>query len=137
MTGSWARVLAPRTTGAFGWFTTVVRIVTGVLFITFSLGKFFDHARETADFDHYGIPLPEVTTYLVGTLELVCGALLVLGLLTRPAALLLALNLVGAISTAGRIDGGSFHLGVAPAMLVAMLYLVWAGSGPLALDRKL
>ena len=137
MSEAWVRVLAPRTTGLAAWITTVVRVVTGTLFITFSLGKFFDHARETADFDHYGIPLPEVTTYLVGTLELVCGALLVLGLLTRPAALLLALNLVGAISTAGRIDGGSFHLGVAPAMLVAMLYLVWAGSGPLALDRKL
>jgi putative oxidoreductase len=67
----------------------------------------------------------------------VCGALLVVGLLTRPAALLLAFNLVGAIATAGRVDGGPFHLGVAPAMLVAMLYLVWAGGGRLALDRTL
>jgi len=45
--------------------------------------------------------------------------------------------MVGAIATAGRVDGGSFHLGVAPAMLVAMLFLVWAGSGRLALDRAL
>jgi putative oxidoreductase len=116
--------------------TTVVRVVTGALFVTFSLGKFFDHAKESADFDHYGIPAPEVATYLVGTLELVCGALLVLGLFTRPAALLLALNLVGAIATAGRVDGGTFHLGVGPAMLVAMVYLVWAGPGRLALDRR-
>jgi proteasome assembly chaperone (PAC2) family protein len=49
----------------------------------------------------------------------------------------LALNLVGAIATAGRVDGGTFHLGVAPAMLLAMLYLIWAGCGRLALDRKL
>ena len=62
--------------------------------------------------------------------------LLVIGLFTRPAALLLAINLVGAIATAGRVDGGTFHLGVGPAMLVAMLYLVWAGCGRLALDRK-
>jgi len=131
------RWLAPRTHGAAAWVTTAVRIVTGALFITFSLGKFFDHGKESADFDRYGIPAPEVATYLVGTLELVCGALLVIGLLTRPAAVLLALNLVGAISTAGRVDGGSFHLGVAPTMLVAMLFLVWAGCGRLALDRKL
>ena len=127
----------PRTHGFGGWCTTVVRIVTGVLFITFSLGKFVDHAAESADFDHYGIPSPEVATYLVGTLELVCGALLVVGLLTRPAAALLAVNLVGAIATAGRVDGGTFHLGVAPTMLVAMLFLVWAGGGYLALDRTL
>jgi len=55
----------------------VVRVVTGVLFVTFSLGKFVDHAAEAADFDHYGIPAPEVATYLVGTLELVGGLLLV------------------------------------------------------------
>jgi len=121
--------------GVAAWITTVVRVVTGALFVTFSLGKFADHASESADFDRYGIPAPEVATYLVGTLELVAGILLVVGLLTRPAALLLALNLVGAIATAGRVEGGSFHLGVGPAMLLAMLFLVWAGSGRLALDR--
>jgi uncharacterized membrane protein YphA (DoxX/SURF4 family) len=130
-------MLAPRTHGAAGWCTTVVRIVTGVLFVTFSLGKFVDHAQESADFDHYGIPAPQVATYLVGTLELVCGALLIVGLLTRPAAALLAADMVGAIATAGRVDGGSFHLGVAPTMLVAMLFLAWAGPGRLALDRTL
>ena len=50
-----------------------MRVVTGVLFVTFSLGKFVDHAKESADFDHYGIPAPEIATYLVGTLELVAG----------------------------------------------------------------
>ena len=130
-------MLTPRLHGGAGWATTAVRVVTGFLFVTFSLGKFVDHAAESADFDHYGIPAPEVATYLVGTLELVCGALLVVGLLTRPAAALLAANLVGAISTAGRVDGGTFHLGVAPTLLVGMVFLVWAGSGYLALDRAL
>ena len=130
-----ARVFEPRTHGAAAWATTAVRVITGVLFVTFSLGKFVDNAKETADFDHYGIPAPEVATYLVGTLELVCGALLVVGLLTRPAAFLLACNMVGAIATAGRVDGGSFHLGVAPTLLVAMLFLLWAGPGRLAVDR--
>jgi putative oxidoreductase len=115
----------------------VVRVVTGMLFISISLGKFFDHAQESVDFDRYGIPAPEVASYLVGVLELVGGALLVIGLLTRPVALVLAANLMGAIATAGRVDGGTFNLGVAPAMLVAMLFLVWAGSGNLALDRRL
>jgi putative oxidoreductase len=130
---AWA--FGTRTHGAGAWATAVVRVVSGVLFVLFSLGKFVDHAQESADFDHYGIPAPDVATYLVGALELVGGLLLIVGLLTRPAAAVLALNLVGAIATAGRVDGGTFHLGVAPAMLVAMLFLVWAGSGRVALDR--
>ena len=132
-----ARLSEPRTHGGAAWATTVVRIVTGALFVMFSIGKFADHADESADFEHYGIPAPEVATYLVGALELVGGALLIVGLLTRPTAFLLACNMLGAIATAGRVDGGSFHLGVAPAMLAAMVFLVWAGPGRLALDRTL
>jgi putative oxidoreductase len=130
-----ARVFASRTHGVAAWATTLVRVVTGALFVLFSIGKFADHAQESADFDHYGIPAPEVATYLVGALELVGGVLLIVGLFTRPAAFLLALNLLGAIATAGRVDGGSFHLGVAPTMLAAMIFLVWAGPGRWALDR--
>jgi putative oxidoreductase len=132
-----ARVFEPRTHGGAAWATTAVRVITGALFVTFSLGKFVDHAHESADFEHYGIPAPEVATYLVGTLELVGGALLIVGLLTRPAAFLLACNMIGAIATAGRVDGGSFNLGVAPALLVATLFLLWAGPGRLAIDRLL
>ncbi len=135
MTSFTTWVFGTRTHGAGAWATATVRVVTGVLFVLFSLGKFVDHTQESADFDHYGIPAPEITTYLVGALELLGGLLLIVGLCTRPAAALLAVNLVGAIATAGRVDGGTFHLGVAPAMLVAMLFLVWAGSGRLALDR--
>jgi len=117
--------------------TTAVRVVTGVLFITFSAGKFVDHTHELADFEHYGVPLADIAVYLVGVVELVGGILLVVGLFTRLAALILAANMVGAIATAGRVDGGSFHLGVAPTLLVAMLFLLWAGSGAFALDTKL
>ena len=86
------RLFAPRTHGGAAWATTIVRVVTGVLFVTFSIGKFADHAEETADFEHYGIPVPEVATYLVGALELVGGVLLVVGLFTRPAAFLLGVQ---------------------------------------------
>jgi len=107
------------------------------LFVGFSAGKFVDHAKEAADFRHYGIPVPNVSTYAVGALELVAGVLLVVGFLTRPAALGLAADMVGAITTAGRVDGGSFHLGVAPALLVAMLFLLWAGPGSWSVDGQL
>ena len=117
--------------------TTAVRVIAGVLFVSFSIGKFSDHMNEAMDFDHYGVPWANITVYIVGVVELMGGLLLVAGLFTRLAALVLAVNMVGAIATAGRVDGGSFHLGVAPTLLVAMLFLVWAGSGAYAVDAKL
>jgi putative oxidoreductase len=105
--------------------------------VSFSTGKFADHMAEAVDFERYGLPWPDGAVYLAGTVELVGGVLLVVGLATRLAALVLACNLVVAIATAGRVDGGSFHLGVGPTMLVAMLFLVWAGAGALSVDERL
>ena len=137
MTDWQRRLFASRFDGAGAWLTTVVRVVTGALFVSFSTGKFTDHMMESVDFERYGLPWPDGAVYLAGTVELVGGLLLLVGLLTRPAALMLACNLIVAISTAGRVEGGTFHLGVGPAMLVAMLFLVWAGSGALALDNRI
>ncbi len=128
---------ASRFRGAPAYVTTAIRIVTGALFVSFSTGKFVDHMQEATDFKSYGVPVADVAVYVVGVLELVCGLLLVVGLFTRLAALLLAANMVGAISTAGVMEGGTFHLGVGPAMLVAMVFLLWSGSGVLAVDNRL
>jgi uncharacterized membrane protein YphA (DoxX/SURF4 family) len=129
-----ARVLHSRFDGAGGYAVALVRAVAGVLFVSFSSGKFFDHAQEAVDFDRYGVPLAETAVSFTGVVELTCGLLLVLGLLTRPAAAALALTLMGAIATAGRVEGGSFHLGVGPTMLAIMLFLLWTGAGKPALD---
>jgi putative oxidoreductase len=92
--------------------------------------------KEAADYEKYGVPLPDIAVWVSGTVEVVGGALLVMGLLTRLAAALLAMNLVVAISTAGVMEGGTFHLGVGPALLVAMLFVVWAGGGAFSLDGR-
>jgi len=132
-----ARLTKSRFHGPWAYATTAVRVVAGAIFVSVSTGKFVDHMQEAMDFKSYGVPIPDTAVYVVGVLELVCGLLLVIGLFTRVAALLLAANMVGAISTAGVMEGGSFHLGVAPALLVAMLFLLWAGPGAFALDNKL
>jgi hypothetical protein len=41
---------------------------------------------------------------------------------------------VGAIVTAGRVEGGTFNLGVAPALLVVVSFLLVVGSGRYAFD---
>jgi putative oxidoreductase len=115
----------------------VVRPVSGAIFLVFGIYKFTDHLHETDSFDSYGLPSPSLFAYGIGVLELVGGALLLAGLLTRPAAALLAGDMVGAIVTAGRVEGGAINLGLAPALLVGMLILLWIGPGRWALDQRL
>lgn len=131
------QLTASRSRGTAAYLTTAVRVVSGAVFVSVSTGKFVDHAQEAIDFKRYGVPVPNTAVYVVGVVELVGGLLLVVGLLTRVAALFLAANMVGAIATAGVMEGGSFNLGVAPALLAAMLFLLWAGPGALALDARL
>jgi putative oxidoreductase len=115
----------------------VARVVSGGIFFVFGLGKFTDHAKETASFETYGLPAPEVFVYAIGTLEIVSGLLLVAGLATRLVAPALAGNMLGAIVTAGRVEGGAINLGLAPALLVVMLVLTWTGAGRFSADERL
>jgi putative oxidoreductase len=80
---------------------------------------------------------PSAFAYVIGALEVVGGLLLVAGFAVRPTALAFAGDMVGAIATAGRIDGGPIHLGLAPALLVVMVPLVWAGGGERSVDMRL
>jgi uncharacterized membrane protein YphA (DoxX/SURF4 family)/predicted lipoprotein with Yx(FWY)xxD motif len=130
-------VITPRISGAAAWTVAVVRVAAGVIFVAFSIGKFANHAAEAASIERYGFPAPQLTTYLVGSVELVGGLALVLGLASRLAALALAADMVGAIVTAGRVEGGPVNLGLAPALLGVMLLLLWAGAGRPSLDARL
>lgn len=135
--GPTQRFFSTRVGGRVAVVTAVLRIATGLVFVLFSLPKFLAHEYELAEFVRYGLPDSSAIVYLVGALELGAGLMLILGIGTRLAALGLALNMAGAIATAGVQVGGPFHLGVAPALLLSMVYLLWAGSGAAALDRAL
>ena len=115
----------------------VIRLVTGVFLVGVGIGKFSDHASELADFRHYGVPLPELAVPLAGTIEIVGGLCVLAGFLVRPAAGLVALNLLGAVLTAGVTDGGTFHLVVGPAVMVAMIVLVVTGAPAPSVDASL
>jgi putative oxidoreductase len=117
--------------------TAIVRIAAGVVFVLFAIPKFAFHDMELAEFVRYGFPASSTVIYLVGVLETAGGLMLVLGLATRLAAAGLAVNMAGAVATAGVRVGGPIHLGLAPTLLFAMLYLLWAGPGAAALDRRL
>jgi putative oxidoreductase len=118
--------------GAAPLIATAVRGAAGVVFVSFGVGKFTDYAGELVSFRHYGVPLSGLAVWAVGMVELVGGILLIMGLFTKPAAALLAANLVGVVVTAGRVDGGVLNLGLAPALLVGMVVLLVTGPGPVS-----
>ncbi len=131
-----ARLLAPGPPRA-ELAAPVLRIACGAIYLGFGQSKFVHHAREARAFGRYGLPEPGIFAYAIGTVEVAGGLLLVLGLLTRLAAPGLAGNMVGAIATGGRVDGGWVNLGLAPALLVLMLVLTWTGAGRWSLDERL
>jgi putative oxidoreductase len=115
----------------------VLRLLAGGVFVVFGIGKFVNHASELASFKAYGLPAPEAFVVIVGLIEVFGGALLIAGVLTRPAALVLAGNMIGAIIVSGLAKGELISLTLAPAELIAMLVLLRCGPGAHALPAEL
>jgi putative oxidoreductase len=114
----------------------LVRVVAGVVFVSFGVGKFSSHASELASFRAYGLPWPDAFVYLIGVVELAGGLLLIAGLAARPVSLLLAANMVGAIVVSGLGRGETISLTLAPALLLAMLFLAARGPGRWSLPLR-
>jgi putative oxidoreductase len=111
----------------------LLRLLSGGLFVAFGAGKFVNSGSELASFKTYGLPAPEAFVIVIGVIELIGGLLLMAGVLTRPAALVLAGDMIGAIVVSGIAKGEIISLTLAPAELVAMLVLLWTGPGTLSL----
>jgi putative oxidoreductase len=107
----------------------LLRLASGGVFVAFGLGKFVNHASELASFKTYGLPAPELFVLAIGVVEVVGGVLLIAGVYTSLAALVLAGDMVGAIIVSGIAKGEIVSLTLAPAELTAMLIVLWAGPG--------
>ena len=114
----------------------MARLAGGGVFVVFGIGKFVNHASEVASFQDYGLPAPDAFVYAIGAVEIVGGLLLILGLAIRPAAVVLAGDMVGAIIVSGVALGEVISLTLAPAELALCLFLVWNGPGPYALTAR-
>jgi len=78
----------------------LIRVMAGGVFFWEGILKFvFPNSLGVRRFLVIGIPAPEVMSPFIGGLEIVAGALLIAGFLTRPAALLLIADIVVAIVT--------------------------------------
>jgi putative oxidoreductase len=121
------------------WGLTVLRAVVGFTFFMHGWQKVFELGiTGVVDaFVQMGVPLPAVTAPLVSMLELVGGAAILLGLGTRWLAILLALDMLGAIALAHLPSGFFAPNGVELPLLLlgGALALVLTGPGACAVDR--
>ena len=87
------------TTNAPGW-VILIRLAVGAVFLSEGIQKFlFPASLGVGRFTKIGIPAPEIMAPFVGVVEIGCGLLLILGLLTRLAAMALIINMLVAILT--------------------------------------
>jgi len=124
----------------------VVRLAVGLEFFGSGLGKLGKLSGLIQYFRSLGIPAPEIQAPFVAATELLCGALIVVGLLTRPAAVMLCGVMLVAIVTAAAPEKhitASWHgllefLYLPEVVLLLLLaWLVMAGPGPSSLDARL
>lgn len=115
----------------------LVRVVVGVVFLTSGWGKLQHLDGVTEFFRSLGIPFAEVQAPFVAGVELVGGALVLVGLGTRLASVPLFFTMVVAIVTAkwGDLEGlGSFVRLSEVDYAVLFVVLFGFGAGPLSLD---
>jgi uncharacterized membrane protein YphA (DoxX/SURF4 family) len=107
-----------------------VAVVAGVIFFFAGMVKFVFHHWELHAFRAFGLPSPSALEILAGVLEVAGGILLVLRRWVAPVAALLAATMVVAIAASGIGHGDVIpSLTLAPALLIAMVYLLARGLG--------
>ena len=123
------------------WGLLILRVVVGIVFLAHGSQKLFvfGFSRVAQMMGGVGIPLPEISGAVVTLVEFIGGILLILGLFTRWAALLLAIQMSVAV-LAVHLKGGLFlprGFEYALTLLAACAALALAGPGAAALDSKL
>lgn len=79
--------------------TIFIRAAVGLIFFTQGILKYTDPNMGVNRFTRIGFPHPSFTAHFVGTFEIVCGLLVLLGLFTRAAAIPLLVIIGTAIVT--------------------------------------
>jgi putative oxidoreductase len=123
----------------------LIRLTVGLIFLTEGIQKYlFPELLGTGRFLIIGFSHPAFWAYITGTFEIICGTLLIIGLITRLASLPLMIIMITAfISTKIPI---LIHKGLWPwaheyrtdfAMTLLLIYLFIYGAGNWSVDSKI
>lgn len=125
--------------------TILIRLAVGLIFLTEGVQKYlFPGLLGTGRFLNIGFSHPAFWAYFTGTFEMVCGLLIVIGLLTRMASIPLLIVMITAfVTTKWPL---LVNKGVWPwaheyrtdfAMTLLLIYLLIYGAGKLSIDSKI
>lgn len=125
--------------------TVLIRLLVGWVFLAEGIQKFlFPDTLGVGRFAKIGIPDPSFTAPFVGIAEILFGASIIVGLLTRLSAIPLLINMSVAVATTKvplLLDKGFWaaaHDGRADlSMVLRLLFLFPVGAGPLSIDSYL
>jgi len=125
--------------------TLLIRLMVGAVFLSEGIQKFlFPDKLGSGRFEKIGLPNPEFLSPFVGSFEIICGSLVLLGLLTRLASTpLIIIMLVAFATTKAEVlakDGfwEMMHGSRTDwAMLLGGIFLLIAGGGKWSVDQKL
>lgn len=119
----------------------LLRVFLGILFLAHGWQKLFifGHSGVTAAFAQMGVPVPALTATIATLVETLGGIALILGMFTRPAAVLLAIEMFFAIVLV-KAKGGFFAPNGAEyelTLFIALVALILSGPGAYAIDDAL
>lgn len=123
-----------------------IRVAVGLIFFTQGILKFIDPHMGVMRFTRIGFPMPDLMAHFVGTVEIVCGLLVLVGMLTKLASIPLLIVILTAIATTKIPElfhpnqGFWFIVSDARtdfAMTMSLLFLINVGGGSWSLDARL
>jgi uncharacterized membrane protein YphA (DoxX/SURF4 family) len=125
--------------------TIIIRLMVGAVFLSEGIQKFlFPASHGAGRFEKIGLPAPEFLGTFVGTFEIICGVLLLIGLATRLASIPLIIIMLVAFATtkieilAHQGFWEMFHASRTDwSMLMGSIFLLIKRSGNWSMDYKL
>jgi putative oxidoreductase len=123
----------------------LIRIIVGLIFLSEGIQKYlFPELVGTGRFEKIGFADPAFWAYFTGTFEILCGSLILLGLLTRLASIPLFIIMMTAFVTTKwpiLMDKGFWVMAheyrTDFAMTMLLIYLLIYGAGKWSVDSKL
>lgn len=125
--------------------TILIRLIVGAVFLSEGVQKFlFPAIRGAGRFEKIGLPSPEFLGSFVGAFEILCGALILLGLYTRLASIPLIIIMLVAIATTKSevlANQGFWEMMHGSrtdwSMLLGSIFLLIKGGGYWSVDQNL